>query len=77
MHIGESHENLKFFKSKLITPSPRGSAFSNVRWESKILGKRDGPAYKNSRLRIKVNQGNYNRFKSPDILTVTEISGLE
>jgi hypothetical protein len=51
----------------LITPSPRGSAFSSVRWESKILRKGDGPASENGCLRIKVKQGNYNRFKSPDI----------
>jgi hypothetical protein len=45
--------------------------------ERKIRRKIDGSAYENGRWRIEMNRGSYNKFKSPDILTVTEVRRLE
>jgi hypothetical protein len=46
-------------------------------WESKILKKKYGPTYNNRSWRIKMTREIYNKFKSPDILRVTEEDRLE
>ena len=46
-------------------------------WERKILKKTYGPTYDNRPWRIKMTREIYNKFKSPDILRVTEEGRME
>jgi phage tail tube protein FII len=46
-------------------------------WERKILKKMYGPTYANRSWRIKMTREIYNKFKSPDIVRVTETGRLE
>jgi hypothetical protein len=46
-------------------------------WERKIPRKIYGPTHENGYWRIKINQEIYNKFKSPNILTVIKVCGLE
>jgi len=46
-------------------------------WERKILKKYMSQLYENGYWKIKWNQEIYNKFKSPDIVTVIEVCRLE
>jgi hypothetical protein len=46
-------------------------------WERKIMKKIYGPAYEYGYWGIKLNQEIYNKFKSPDIMTVIKVQRLE
>jgi hypothetical protein len=42
-------------------------------WERKILRKIYGPTYGNGYCRLKINKKNYNKFKSPDIISIIKV----
>jgi hypothetical protein len=46
-------------------------------WERKILRKIYGPTYENGYWRTKMNQEIYNKFKSPNTVTIIKVCGLE
>jgi hypothetical protein len=46
-------------------------------WDTKILRKTYGRTYENSYWRIKMSREIYNKFKSPDIVTVIKVHRLE
>jgi hypothetical protein len=48
-----------------------------MKWERKILRKIYGSIYENGYWRIKMNQEIYNKFKSPNIVSVIKIRRLQ